>query len=65
MSAPRVIDRDTIYSISELQARFGWCDKTLRRMRDEGLEVRYYGRMGFIRGCDLQHHIWEHGKDSR
>lgn len=56
------IDPTRLYSLTEVHEKTGLGKHSLRAARRAGLTVRYFGRLGFIRGNELIDHLVEHAK---
>lgn len=50
---PGVIVPAEIYTSDELKRRLGWGPRSLNRAKKDGLKVRRYGNVRFVRGSDF------------
>ena len=60
-----IIEPDKLYTFRAIQRLTGVGRSGLREARKAGLEVRYFGRQGYVLGRWIIDHILEHGKTKR
>jgi hypothetical protein len=62
---PGIIIPDWLYSFQAFERLTGIGRAGLREARKNGLEVKYFGRSGYILGQTIIDHILQNGKASR
>ena len=65
MSELTPIVPDYVYVVEEVARQFKIGKQALRKARQHGLKVKYWGKRAYVRGSDLIEHIFEHGDDQR
>lgn len=63
--SPGVIERGSLYTLSEVQSRTGWSKHALRAARRAGLPVKYVGGRAFLTGDSILEFVVNHGKDTK
>ena len=59
------IHPDILYTFDRVKTLLDWGASSLRRAREEGMQVSYSGRWGYIKGSDLILHITSTGSSTR
>ena len=59
------ISRDAVYTLQEIQRRSRLGGHALRMARRAGLQVKYFGRCGFVLGSDFIDFIRSTGKPEK
>ena len=60
-----MIEPEKLYSLSEIERLTGLKKSAIRNARMRGLQVRYFSRLGYVKGSDLLAYIVENSRDEK